>query len=158
MGSQALLIVGMGTRYAGDDAVGLAVADHLGARRSSTMKVITHEGESLSLIDRLAGFHTVILVDAMKSGADPGAVQRFDAGAKPLPALMSRHSTHAFGVADAIELSRALRQLPRRIIVYGIEGKSFKAGDRLSPEVEASVPEVVERVLAETQHESGKEP
>jgi len=158
MGSQAVLIVGIGTRYAGDDAAGLVVAERLGAGRWGAMPVITHEGEGLSLLDRLTGFQTAILIDAMNSGVEPGAVQRFDAGAKPLPALMFRHSTHAFGVADAIELGRALKQPPRRIIVYGIEGKSFEAGDRLSPEVEASLPGVVERVLEETEYGNGTEP
>jgi len=35
------------------------------------------------------------------------------------------------------------------VVVYGIEGKSFVPGEPLSPEVEAAVGEVVERVLGE---------
>ena len=50
-----------------------------------------------------------------------------------------RSSTHAFGVADAVELARALGRLPGRLDVYAIEGASFTAGDSLSPEVERAV-------------------
>lgn len=158
MGRKVVLIIGVGTKYSGDDAVGLIVAERLGARPSDLATVITHEGEGVSLMERLADCQTAILVDAMSSGSDPGAVCRFDANAQPLPARMFRHSTHAFGVADAIELCRALKQLPPRVIVYGIEGRNFEAGQRLSPEVEAAVPEIVERVLGEIQHENGRQP
>jgi len=48
-----------------------------------------------------------------------------------------------------VELARALGRLPPRLIIYGIEGKSFEAGAGLSPEVQAAVEGVVERVLRE---------
>lgn len=157
MARKAVLIIGVGTKYSGDDAVGLVVAERLRARPPDLATVITHEGEGVSLMELLAGFQTAILIDAMSSGAEPGSVRRFDANAQLLSSRMFRHSTHAFGVADAIELGRALRQLPPRVIVYGAEGRNFEAGRCLSPEVEAAVPGIVERVLDEIQHENGKQ-
>ena len=68
---------------------------------------------------------------------------------QPIAREFFRFSTHAFGLAEAVELARALGRLPPRLIVYGIEGKSFEAGVGLSPEVGAAVQEVVERVLGE---------
>ncbi len=56
------------------------------------------------------------------------------------------YSTHAFSVAEAVELARALDQLPSRLILYGIEGRDFSAGERLSPEVGAAVDELISRV------------
>jgi hydrogenase maturation protease len=156
MASKAVLIVGIGRKYSGDDAVGLVVAKRLQERTPHGTTVITHEGEGVSLMERLAGAGSAILIDAMSSGAEPGAVRRFDANARPLPVRAFRHSTHAFGVADALELGRALQQLPRRLIVYGIEGRSFTAGDSLSPEVKASVPRIVDQVLQEIQSENGR--
>jgi hypothetical protein len=41
--------------------------------------------------------------------------------------------------------------LPRSLIVYGIEGRNFAAGVRLSPEVEGAVGEVAGRALTEAQ-------
>jgi hydrogenase maturation protease len=143
------LIVGIGTRYAGDDAAGLLVAESLQGRSADRAAVITHEGDGASLVESLLTSRSVVMIDAMDSGAEPGAVRRFNATAQPLPAHTLRHSTHAFGVGDAVELARVLQQLPPRVIVYGIEGRNFQAGDRLSPEVEAAVPGVVERVLEE---------
>ena len=46
------------------------------------------------------------------------------------PPASFRSSTHAFGVGDAVELARALGRLPRRVVVYGVEGADFAAGAR----------------------------
>ena len=41
-------------------------------------------------------------------------------------------STHALGLADAVELARSLGRLPQRVVVYGIEGAAFEFGNGLS--------------------------
>jgi hydrogenase maturation protease len=63
--------------------------------------------------------------------------------------MFSRVSTHAFGVAEAIELARALRQLPPVLVVYGVEGATFETGAGLSTVVAAAVPQAVARVRQE---------
>ncbi len=63
--------------------------------------------------------------------------------------MFSRSSTHSFGVAEAVELARALGRLPARIVVFGIEGRDFAQGEGLSPDVDAAVDEVVRRVTEE---------
>ena len=84
-----------------------------------------------------------MVVDAAASGASPGTVHRFDARAAPLPAAHLRSSTHAFGVADAVELARALGRLPGRLDVYAIEGGDFSLGAGLTPPVAAAVEALV---------------
>jgi len=58
-------------------------------------------------------------------------------------------SSHSFGLHEAIELARALKRLPRRLILYGIEGKSFGLGGELSPDVKEAAPRVADRIVAE---------
>jgi hydrogenase maturation protease len=154
MKPKPVLIVGVGTAYRNDDAAGLIVAERLRARLPEGASVITHEGEGVSLMEQLADSEAAVLIDAMSSSAEPGTVRRFDAGAQSLlalPAQMFRHSTHAIGIVQAIELGRALGKLPRQLIVYGIEGQNFDAGTQLSPAVESSVEAVTRRVLEEAQ-------
>jgi hydrogenase maturation protease len=74
-----------------------------------------------------------------------------DARVAPLPQELFRHSTHAFGVADAVELARALDRLPPRLILYGIEGGNFAAGVKLSLAVEQAACATVERILDDLQ-------
>ena len=55
-------------------------------------------------------------------------------------------STHAIGVAEVVEIARALDRLPERLTVYGIEVGKMSHGSDLSPEVEAAVNTVVAEV------------
>jgi hydrogenase maturation protease len=88
----------------------------------------------------------VILIDAVQSGHAPGTIHRFDASHVPVPRRFFNYSTHAFGVAESVELARVLNQLPPQVILYGIEGKDFTDGANLSSEVAATVGDLLGRV------------
>ncbi len=76
-------------------------------------------------------------------------MHRFDAGAGPLPEAKFNLSTHGLGLAEAVELARALGQLPPRTIVYAIEADAFDAGAPLSPAVAAAIDAASGRIRAE---------
>jgi hydrogenase maturation protease len=145
------LIIGIGNEYRGDDAAGLIVARRLKEGLTDSAIVIEQGGDGAALMEAWRGAETVIIIDAVMSGAAPGTIHRFDANAQPLPKDAFRLSTHAFGVAEAIELARALGELPRGLIVYGIEGKNFTAGVGLSSEIENAVGEAARQALTEAQ-------
>jgi hydrogenase maturation protease len=133
------LVIGLGNAARGDDAAGLIAARRLGG--------VEHEGDPLALLDLWEGAELALVIDAVSSGADPGTIHRFDAVAEALPArLRSSTSTHAVGLAEAIELARALGRLPARLIVCGIEGGRFEAGTALTLAVAAAVDAVVSEV------------
>ena len=131
------VIIGVGNAMRGDDAAGLRVARVLAGRGVENVR--ESSGETASLIDFWQGAESVLLVDAAQSGAEPGVVSRFDASTEPLPAEFLHCSTHAFGLAEAVELARSLGTLPPRVIVFGVEGISFEHGAELNPEVAGGV-------------------
>ncbi len=145
----APLIIGLGNQYRRDDAAGLVVARRLKEAAPEHVRVLEEGGDGAALMESWKDADTVILIDAVRSGTEPGTLHRLDAHTQPIPTRFFHCSTHAFGVAEAIELARALSQLPSRVIVYGIEGKTFEAGQGLSPEVEKATQEVVERALGD---------
>lgn len=100
--------------------------------------MIEDRGEPIELIEACEGAQAAWLVDAVCSGARPGTLHRFDVGERALPSGLFRVSTHRFGLADALELARALGRLPPRVTVYGIEGSRFAPGEPLSPAVAAA--------------------
>jgi len=146
---QPVLIIGVGNEFRGDDGAGLVVSRRLRALALEGARVLEVEGEGTAVMAAWKGADAVILVDAVHSGAAPGTVHRLEAHAGPVPGSFFHRSTHAISVADAIELSRSLGELPPHFVLYGIEGKSFEAGVGLSPEVERAVQEVEEAVLEE---------
>ena len=141
-------MVGVGNAYRRDDGVGPAVAECLRTRVDA--EVVTCEQEPSRLLDAWDGADLALVVDAVASGAPPGTVHRFDATVHALPTTVFRGSTHALGVGEVIELARTLGRLPGRVLVYGVEGGDFAAGQGLSPAVAA----VVEPLAAELMEEA----
>jgi hydrogenase maturation protease len=148
-----VILIGVGNAWRGDDGAGLAVARRVRELAPAGIEVREVEGDATALVDVWWGAEHVVVVDAAQSGAAPGTVRRFDVGSQPLPARSLRSSTHAFGVADAVELARSLDRLPGRLDVYAIEGASFVAGDSLSPSVERAVAELAEELSASQRSE-----
>jgi hydrogenase maturation protease len=142
------LVIGVGNCDRGDDGAGIAVARALRDRVGPGVRVVELGSDALGLVDFLRAAPAVIVVDAARSGASPGTIHRFDARSTPLPVgVFHDTSTHAFGVANAIELGRTLALLPDALTVFGIEGEQFTAGATISPRVGAAVEEVTHQLL-----------
>jgi hydrogenase maturation protease len=158
-----LLFIGIGNPLRGDDAAGLLAARALRRREDfgvsrppnppladgDGIDVLELEGEPVDLIEAWEGAELAFVADAVSSGAEPGTVHRIDATVGPLPAALAGPSTHALGLAEAVELGRALGRLPPRLIVYGIEGARFDAGVECDASVLAAAELVATAALEE---------
>jgi len=71
-----------------------------------------------------------------------GEIARFDVAAAALPRAAFGCSTHGLGLAEAIELARALGRLPRRCVAYAVEAHSYDTGTALSPQAAAAAGKV----------------
>ena len=131
----------LGTPYRGDDGAGPLVADRL---RADGIRLLECDHEPTRLLDQWAGLDLVVIVDAIRSGAPAGTVRRIETDEEPLPRDLGLASSHAFGVADALELAQALGRAPRRVIVYGIEGAAFGMGDPMTAAVTAAATTVAQ--------------
>lgn len=146
-----VLVLGLGNEFRGDDGVGRVLARRLGEAVWPGVAVREESGEGAALMEAWKDADSVILVDAVQSGDAPGTIHRLDARAQSIPAKFFHYSTHAFSVAEAVELARALNQLPPRLILYGIEGRDFSAGEKISPQVAAAMDDLLGRVRQEIQ-------
>jgi hydrogenase maturation protease len=145
----ATVVIGLGNPDRRDDGAGLEVARRLRATLADSIRVIEQGGEATGLMAAWEGADRALIIDATASGASPGLVRRFQVQDHPLPAQVRRHSTHDFGLSEAIELSRRLGTLPRRLVVFGIEGEDFGHGCGLSPPVDRAVETTVGDISAE---------
>ena len=97
------------------------------------------EEEPTRLIDAFGDADVAFVVDAVSTGAPAGNATSLrrerGAGAKPRAAS----STHALGIGDSLELARALGRLPRRTVVFGVEGSDFLARDGMTAPVAEAV-------------------
>jgi hydrogenase maturation protease len=130
------VVVAIGQPMAGDDGVGMAVARLLAARGLE----VRESADASVLLELLGEGRRVVLVDAVVGGGAPGTVLRLAADA--LPAGIVPLSTHGVGVAEAVELARALHgeQATRALCIVGVVIERPRAlGAGLSPPVAGAV-------------------
>lgn len=136
------LVIGVGNADRGDDGAGIEVVRILAA---SGAPCIVHEGDGLGLIDAWDGFAYVVIVDAVSGGPEPGSFARFDTAVEPLPRHLGGN-VHGVGLAQTIEIARALGRLPRVLVVYALGAASFALGEGPAAPVARACAEVAERI------------
>jgi hydrogenase maturation protease len=147
-----IVCIGVGAEFRSDDELGLLVARELRRRFSATVRVIETTGDGSSLFPVWQGAERVLLIDALSAHEPPGSVHRFDLSDQSLPATLACHSSHAFGVVEAVELARQLHTLPKTTILYGVVGKCFDLGRGLSDCVLKSIPELMQLIEEDLRH------
>jgi hydrogenase maturation protease len=100
------------------------------------------------LLDLLDGRGTLLLVDALAGGGEPGAMQRFEWPDRRVE-ILQPGSTHAIRPAQALDLAAALGVLPRHMVIYGIEGANMEPQGSLSTCVAEAVPILARRIRDE---------
>lgn len=143
------MIIGIGNEARADDGVGLYIAEQLRREYRDALKILKHRGGTTNLIHEWEGFSKVVICDAVHSGKKAGFVYRFDYPKDEFPEEIFKFSIHTFSLGQVLELAKLLNHLPKEVIIYGIEGKFFTTGEKLSPEVRESADCVIERIKGE---------
>jgi hydrogenase maturation protease len=145
-----LLILGLGNLLLEDDGVGSATVAWLADRYDPPAGVRVLDGGTLglSLLPYLEDADAVILVDAVRADAKPGALVRLDGDDVP-SAVATRLSPHQVGVADLLDGARWLGRYPGSVVLLGIVPESMDLAVGLSPHVRRALPALVECIIAE---------
>jgi len=144
-----LVVIGVGNRDCGDDAVGPVVCDRLAMLDRPLIETVVAEGGGVDLALSWRSDDAVTIVDASHPAGRPGRIVVIDAlSADWVPRAGS--STHSIDVATPIELARVMGDLPARLTVVGVEGRDFDYGAPMSDEVGSAVDRLVEHIATLT--------
>jgi len=144
-----IVILGIGNLLLSDEGIGVHVAHEL-MKMDLPPGVSVVEGgtDGFRLLNVIAGADRLIVVDAVRSGAAPGSVYRFDVNdVRSVPSGFMT-SVHQVGILEVIELSDLIGKRPRATVI-GVEPKSLEMRMELSPEVKEKIPKIIELVLEE---------
>ncbi len=149
------LLVGMGNPILSDDGVGIRLAQELAGTLPPAAGLAVEEQctvGGLNLLDLVAGFDQLIVLDSIKTkDGRAGDWYRFDGSA--LRETMNLSNVHDANFATAMELGRRMgMHVPAEadIHVFAVEVReNLTFGERLSPELEEALPEVLTEMLVE---------
>lgn len=136
-------VLGIGSPF-GDDRAGWEVVLRLQRhclRNDVAFEILDRPG--LGLLEHFQGVDVLYLIDAVQPLHSPGMIHVL--AVDEVLAQQAQFSTHGFGVAEALQLAKAMNGLPAEIHIYGIEMASTDALTALSAPVAAAV----ERLAAE---------
>lgn len=137
-----LAVFGIGHPDRGDDAAGPLVADLLANEPRVSVRHVTGD-PSMMLTDPLwLPDVEVVIVDAVVTGAEPGAVHVWSMLELLVRAVPCGGGTHDLDLTTTLRLAETLERLPRSLTVIGIEGVRFTTGTEPSDAVLTAVERV----------------
>jgi len=145
------LVLGMGNPILSDDGAGIRVAQEVGEKLNDPQITVAEtSGAGLSLLDSIAGYDKVIIIDAIQTEeGNTGQIYRMG----PEDFSLTKHfsSPHQINLATALELGNMLNlAMPQKITIFTVEAKDVTSfSEKCTPAVEQAIPEVVKMVLEE---------
>ncbi len=149
-----IVVLCVGNLLAGDDGVGVHVADALRPGQSTEVmpggtvpggalpggvRVVDGGTIGLELLSVIEDARALVIVDAVELRAPPGTVRVLEGPA--LHAALARHmSVHQVAVADLLALGRLTGRLPERVAMVGVQPATFEPSMELSGPVAAALP------------------
>ena len=141
------LVIGVGNLLRCDDGAGVHVV--------SRLKKLVHQIDAVDaamggveILEAMKGYDTVIMVDSIRTGAEPGTIYRVNvADGEELPRISS---SHGVDLVTTLELGRRLMhdEMPPEQVLIGIEAEdTVNFNVTCTPHVEAAVNRVVEEII-----------
>jgi hydrogenase maturation protease len=142
------LILGLGNALLSDEGVGVEVILRLKDELAGRADLRFLDGGTLSftLAGPIADSRRLIVVDAATLGAVPGSVRVFEGEAMDLQLRRAGQSVHEVSLADLMDMARLTDSLPERRAMIGIQPSKIDWGARLTPTLEAAVPNAMAAV------------
>jgi len=141
-------VVGVGNLLLKDEGIGVHIAHALQQIDIPYNVKIIDGGTSLDLPDCLENVDKLIIIDAVKTGGQPGTIYRFH----PYDMDIESEgiiSLHELGLAQSLRMMRLIGNEPKETVIIGIEPKEIDWGTELSAELQQKIPEIINIVLGE---------
>lgn len=143
-----IVVIGCGNPNRSDDGVGPAVVRALRVcGESDGVRLLDAGTDGMAVIFAARGCRSLIIIDACRSGAEPGAIFEVPGAALEQPYQPSLN-LHDFRWDHALHAGRMMLrdEFPTDVTVLLIEAQTVDFGVHLSPAVSAASARAVERV------------
>ena len=146
-----LKIIGFGNKYRSDDGIGIRVVEELRKLDSfRNIDIIDGGTSGTDLIFLVKDCSKIIIIDAIDAGQNVDDVVNIQIS--DVEEFIKRDykslSLHDLNLADILKLIKALK-INADISIIGVKPKKMDFGDRLSPEIEEKIPEIISLVKKE---------
>lgn len=143
-----LLVAGIGNILLQDDGFGPQAIARLESEYEfdDQVELLDLGTPALDFVDYLAGRRVVVLLDALSSGGEPGAVLTFDHAAlrQRIPGM--RLSAHQPCLDETLLAAETAGLRFEEVVLIGVVGASFEVTTELGAAVSEAMPQALEKV------------
>jgi hydrogenase maturation protease len=145
-----ILILGIGNVLLTDEGIGVRALKELERKFTFPANVELLDGGTagIELLRHIRNRDYLIIIDAMKCDQEPGTVVRVEGDDVPA-AFRTRISPHQLGLSDLLAAAMLTDELPKNLVLFGVEPESIDIGLDLTETVEANVDKLVGAVADE---------
>jgi hydrogenase maturation protease len=145
-----ILVLGIGNVLLTDEGVGVRALKELERRYTFSEDVELLDGGTagIELLRHIRNRDYLIIIDCMTWNQNPGTVMRVEGDDVPA-AFRTRISPHQLGLSDLLAAAMLTDELPKNLVLFGVEPESIDIGLDLTDTVEASLEKLSGAVIEE---------
>ena len=145
-----ILVLGVGNVLLTDEGVGVRALKELERQYTFPENVELLDGgtSGIELLRHISKRDYLIIIDCMKCGQEPGTVVRIEGSDVP-KAFRTRISPHQLGLSDLLAAAMLTDELPKKVVLFGVEPASIDISLDLTDKVEASLEKLTGAVVEE---------
>jgi len=145
-----ILVLGVGNVLLTDEGVGVRALKEIERHYIFPENVELLDGgtSGIELLRHIRKRDYLIIIDCMKCSQEPGTVVRVEGNDVPT-AFRTRISPHQLGLSDLLAAAMLTDELPKKLVLYGVEPESIDIGLDLTDRVEASLEKLTGAVIDE---------
>ena len=143
-------VIGFGNKFLSDDGIGPTIIERIeksGVYADKNIEIIDLGTSGSDLIFHIKQCPRIIIIDALDAGQKTGEIIKINE--KDIDRFcsvgLSSLSLHDLNLSDILKLARALK-LKTEIMIIGIKPFNIGFGEKLSPEIEAKIPDIISLV------------
>lgn len=152
---QNIGIIGLGNPLRHDDGIGLALLDFIQRHKKEfegEITLVDGGAGGMKLLHQLARFNIVLLIDAVDFKGKPGDTRLFTTEQIQSEKTPITLSTHDSDFLNVISLSRELHELPKTLVLFGIQPYDLSYGAGLSDLLASALNSMGLKLKKEIQH------
>jgi len=141
------VVIGIGNPLMGDDGIGLAALQRIQAWEFEPFVERVDGGTwGMNLLQFVEEARLLLVLDAIEAGLEPGAPVMLEGDEIPR-FLSTKLSPHQIELREVLALAELRDTLPEEVVAIGLQPGRVEMSERLSPEVEVRLDDMVEMCL-----------
>jgi len=147
-------VIGLGNPLRRDDGIGLLLLQYLHEqinKLSKNIEFIDGGTSGMNLLHLLGKYDTIFILDAVDFKGIPGEIKKFTLAEVKNQKIQFFHSTHEPDFLNVLAFLKELDELPKQLLIFGVQSKDISYGTGLSKELCSLLPNIKKQIIEEIQ-------